>query len=92
MKADTGVSGDVLRVLIPGLPILARGVHDLLGKLAEQMMSCRCGNVAAILELDEHLNKSFKVSSSPVVHKVGRPRGCTVLGISWVSCVMPLNI
>ena len=22
---------------------------------------CRCGNVAAILELDEHLNKSFKV-------------------------------
>jgi len=24
-------------------------------------MVCRCGNVAAILELDEHLNKSFKV-------------------------------
>jgi serine/threonine-protein phosphatase 4 catalytic subunit len=22
---------------------------------------CRCGNIAAILELDEHLNKSFKV-------------------------------
>ena len=26
------------------------------------LFSCRCGNVAAILELDEHLNKSFKVS------------------------------
>ena len=22
---------------------------------------CRCGNVAAILELDEHLNKNFKI-------------------------------
>ena len=27
-------------------------------------MMCRCGNVAAILELDEHLNKSFKVRDS----------------------------
>lgn len=25
------------------------------------MMDCRCGNVAAILELDEHLSKNFKV-------------------------------
>lgn len=24
-------------------------------------MSCRCGNVAAILELDENLNKQFRV-------------------------------
>ncbi len=30
----------------------------------EASMDCRCGNVAAILELDEHLNKSFKVSST----------------------------
>jgi hypothetical protein len=29
------------------------------------LLSCvlaRCGNIAAILELDEHLNKNFKVS------------------------------
>ena len=36
-----------------------------LGILAEATLCplCRCGNVAAILELDEHLNKSFKVRS-----------------------------
>lgn len=30
----------------------------------------RCGNVAAILELDEHLNKKFRVfEAAPQVHK-----------------------
>jgi hypothetical protein len=27
-----------------------------------QCLCCRCGNIAAILELDEHLNKNFKVN------------------------------
>ncbi len=30
-------------------------------RLADMYFVCRCGNVAAILELDEHLTRNFKV-------------------------------
>ena len=30
-------------------------------RLSEECLTRRCGNVAAILELDEHLSKNFKV-------------------------------
>ncbi len=43
-------------------------------------VSCRCGNVAAILELDEHLNKSFKVT--PSVKLSHTSNGSSVTGSS----------
>lgn len=40
----------------------------VLQQFSEQGISCcRCGNVAAILELDEHLNKSFMVNTRPSI-------------------------
>jgi hypothetical protein len=34
-------------------------LHKILNSL--YCLTCRCGNVAAILELDENLNKQFRV-------------------------------
>lgn len=41
---------------------LSAYLHGCTGLGDQGSVECRCGNVAAILELDEHLNKSFKVT------------------------------
>jgi serine/threonine-protein phosphatase 4 catalytic subunit len=38
-----------------------------------RLQSIRCGNIAAILELDENLNKNFKVFDSAPQDKRGIP-------------------
>jgi len=41
------------------LTIIFIDLTDFLPK--KKLCTCRCGNVAAILELDENLNKQFRV-------------------------------
>ncbi len=53
----------------------ARSTRD--GRVPCPGVRCRCGNVAAILELDEHLGKNFKVrrAQGPGVPMPRGPRG-----------------
>ena len=52
------------------------GIHRLL-LVRPDFVFCRCGNVAAILELDEHLNKNYKIfEAAPQV-------GC-ILDFGWL--------
>lgn len=55
-------------------------LHIVLDFVIRVSVSCRCGNVAAILELDEHLNKSFKVT--PSVKLSHTSNGSSVTGSS----------
>ena len=41
---------------------------------------CRCGNVAAILELDEHLEPVFKVGT------------CTALSLHWRCVALSFSV
>lgn len=47
----------------------------------------RCGNVAAILELDEHLNKSFKVGGFLIDIYLGRLDGSIVTDVPLLMMI-----
>jgi len=50
-----------------------------------QLVLCRCGNVAAILELDEHLQKNFTIfEAAPQV-------SCVVFSVIFICVVYKLQ-
>jgi hypothetical protein len=68
--------------------------HILIRSFARTQITSRCGNVAAILELDEHLNKNFKVSKCGLKNSSvsERSRSGTFFCLIRRACDKPLFI